>query len=195
MTDARAARRGAQRGATLIEILVSLIILLVGLLGLIGVMVQSQRAQQESYQRVQALLLVQDMVTRISSNRTAADCYVQATALGTGNAAVPDASACVATGTTAAQLTRATQDLQDWKSLLLGAAESSGGNSVGAILAARGCVTKNATTGVFQVAVAWQGVQSAGAPPAGITCGSGSYGTDDAQRRAVSVTLLPVKST
>lgn len=194
MTHARVAGRRGQRGATLIEILVSLIILMVGLLGLIGVMVQSQRAQQESYQRVQALLLVQDMVTRIATNRTAADCYVQASALGTGNSAVPDASGCVATGTTAAQLARATQDLQDWKSLLLGAAESSGGNSVGSILSARGCVTKNITTGVFQVAVAWQGVQTVGAPPAGISCGAGSYGSDDAQRRAVSVTLLPVKS-
>ena len=86
-------------------------------------MVQSQRAQQESYQRVQALLLVQDMVARIGTNRTAADCYVQATPLGTGNAAVPDASACVAVGTTAAQLNRATQDLKDWKDLLLGSAE------------------------------------------------------------------------
>lgn len=194
MTAVRAPGRRKQRGATLIEILVSLVIMLVGLLGLIGVMVQSQRAQQESYQRVQAMLLVQDMIARIGSNRAAADCYVQATPLGTGNTAVPDASGCTAVGATAAQLTRVTQDLTDWKALLLGSAEISGGNSVGAILGARGCVTKDATTGIFQIAVAWQGVQATGAPPAGVTCGTGSYGTDDAQRRAVSVTVLPVKS-
>lgn len=192
MTSARAARRGGQRGATLIEILVSLVILLVGLLGLIGVMVQSQRAQQESYQRVQALLLVQDMASRIGTNRAAADCYLPAGPLGTGSAVVAATPGCTLANTDARQQ-RAVEDLNAWRNLLLGSAESSGGNSVGAILSARGCVTKDATTGVFQVAVAWQGVQTVGAPPPGVACGSGLYGTED-QRRAVSITLLPVKA-
>jgi len=180
-----------QRGATLIEILVSLVILMMGLLGLIGVMIQSQRAQLESYQRVQALTLVQDMAARINANRVAADCY-QVASLGTAYTDTPDASAC-ASGSTD-QKTRATKDLTDWNSLLKGAAEMSGGNQVGAILGARGCITKDATSGVFQISVAWQGNQTGGAPPAGITCGSGSYGTDDGQRRAVSITLLPASS-
>jgi type IV pilus assembly protein PilV len=65
---------------------------------------------------------------------------------------------------------------------------------VGAILGARGCITKDAATGVFQVSVAWQAVESGGAPPAGITCGSGSYG-NEAHRRAVSITVLPATAT
>jgi len=189
MTTARLQRgRRNQSGATLIEILVSLIILLVGLLGLIGLMVQSQRAQLESYQRVQALLLVQDMVARINNNRIAADCYQVTGALTAASAAPVAATGCPGSVN---QKARATQDLVDWQNLLAGAAETSGGNSVGAVLAASGCITKNAATGVFQVSVAWQGVQTVGAPPAGITCGQGSYGTDDAQRRAVSLTVLP----
>jgi len=188
MTNARVRRgRQSQRGATLIEILVSLIILMVGLLGLIGLMVQSQRAQLESYQRVQALLLVQDMVARIGNNRKAADCYQLVGDLSATSAA-PSAAGC-GTGS-ANQKTRATQDLVDWQNLLAGAAEVSGGSKVGAILAARGCITKDATTGIFQVSVAWQGVETVGAPPAGITCGQGQYGTE-IQRRAVSVTVLP----
>ena len=179
-----------QRGATLIEILVSLVILMIGLLGLIGVMIQSQRAQLESYQRVQALTLVQDMAARINANRLAADCY-QVASLGTDFAGTPDASGC-ASGSTD-QKTRATKDLTDWNSLLKGAAEMSGANQVGAILGARGCITKDADTGVFQIAVAWQGNQTGGAPPAGVTCGNGSYG-DDGQRRAVSITVLPASS-
>jgi type IV pilus assembly protein PilV len=186
------ARCRGQRGATLIEILVSLVILLVGLLGLIGVMVQSQRAQQESYQRVQAVLLVQDMVARIGTNRGAADCYLPAGAVGTGSAVLTATPGCTL-ATTDPRQQRALDDLNAWRNLLLGSAESLGGNNVGAVLAARGCVTKDATSGVFQVAVAWQGVQTVGAPPAGVDCGAGSYGTE-AQRRAVSVTLLPVKS-
>jgi type IV pilus assembly protein PilV len=154
-------------------------------------MIQSQRAQLESYQRVQALTLVQDMAARINSNRIAADCY-QAASLGTGYTATPDASGC-ASGSTG-QKTRATKDLTDWNNLLKGAAELSGANQVGAILGARGCITKDATSGVFQIAVAWQGNQTGGAPPSGISCGTGSYGSDDGQRRAVSITLLPASS-
>jgi type IV pilus assembly protein PilV len=180
----------SQAGATLIEILVSLVILMLGLLGLIGVMVQSQRAQLESYQRVQALMLVQDMVARINTNRLAADCYVMAGALGTASAAVTATPGC-ALATSDAKQQRAQADLNDWRNLLLGSAEVSAGNNVGSILGARGCITRDATTGIYQVAVVWQGVQSVGAPPASITCGAGQYGTDDAQRRAVSVTLIP----
>jgi type IV pilus assembly protein PilV len=176
-----------QRGATLIEILVALIILMVGLLGLIGVMIQSQRAQLESYQRAQAMLLVQDMAARINSNRVAADCYAVAVTLGTGSPTIPPCG--VGSGT---QQARADEDLEAWDSLLKGSAETSGGGSnVGAMLGARGCIQKDAATGIFQVSVAWQGSQAAGAPPAGITCGTGSYGSDDAQRRAVSITVLP----
>lgn len=185
----RALRQRPQRGATLIEVLVALLILMIGLLGLVGVMIQSQRAQLESYQRVQALLLAQDIAGRINANNPAARCYVQVGFIGTGNAAVPDASGC-ATGSTA-QKTRTTADLVEWKSLLLGSAETISGSSVGAMLGARGCVTRDDTTGIYQVSVVWQGVGSAGAPPAGISCGSGQFGADDAQRRAVSITLVP----
>lgn len=185
---------GRQRGATLIEILVSLVILMLGLLGLIGVMVQSQRAQLESYQRTQAMLLVQDMAARINANRVAADCYASNTVtLGAGYSATPDASAC-ASGS-AAQKNRVTSDLTQWNAQLKGAGETMGGGAtpVGGILSARGCVTKNASTGVFQVSVAWQAVESGGAPPAGITCGTGSFG-GEAYRRAVSITVLPATS-
>jgi type IV pilus assembly protein PilV len=177
-----------QRGATLIEILVSLVILMLGLLGLIGVMIQSQRAQQESYQRMQALLLVQDMAARINGNRAAADCYVQPSALGTGNTSTPALGVC-AYGLATSQGARASQDLAEWKDLLLSSAEVSNGDKVGSILGARGCVTKD-IDGVFQVSVVWQGMQAGGAPPAGIACGASQYG-DESLRRAVSVTVIP----
>lgn len=177
-----------QRGATLIEVLVSLVILMVGLLGLVGVMIQSQRSQVESYQRVQALLLAQDMSSRLNANKTAASCYVLSTFLGTGGSAIPSASACTATGVTTGQQDRVVQDLTEWNNLLLGSAElASNSDKVGAVLGARGCITKDANN-LYQVSVAWQGAGSTVAPPAGLTCGTGQYG-DDAARRAVSVTV------
>lgn len=180
--------RGSQRGATLIEVLVSLVILMVGLLGLVGVMIQSQRAQVESYQRVQALLLAQDMASRLNANKTVAACYVLAGVLGTGGIAIPASTACTVTGATIGQKDRVVADLTEWHNLLLGSAELSGTDRVGSVLAARGCITKDGAD-LYQVSIAWQGTGATAAPPAGITCGQGSYGADDAARRAVSITL------
>jgi type IV pilus assembly protein PilV len=180
-------RRAGQRGTTLIEVLVTLIILMVGLLGLVGLMVQSQRGQVESYQRVQALVIMQDMVNRINTNRKSAACYVTATYVGTGGT-LP--SAC-AIGT-AEQKATADRDLSEWSSLLLGAAETSGGNNAGAMIGARGCVTSVATD-VYRVTVAWQGQSATKAPPASadaavdIPCAKDLYNSDgtDNLRRAV----------
>lgn len=183
---ARRQMRNGQRGATLIEILVSLVILMVGLLGLVGIMVQSQRSQVESYQRVQALLLIQDMAARMNANKVVATCYVLPTYVGTGNDVVPLAAAC-GVGS-AEQKARAERDLTEWRELLLGAAELSGADKVGAVLGARGCIQKDAASDVYQVSVAWQGGGLTAAPPAGVPCGQGSYG-DEAARRAVSITV------
>jgi type IV pilus assembly protein PilV len=180
--------RGGQRGATLIEVLVSLVILMIGLLGLVGLMVQSQRAQLESYQRVQALLLMQDMATRLSSNKTVASCYVLGTFLGTGNSTVPAASACAVATATADQKARVTQDLTEWRDLLLGTAELVGTDKVGGVLGARGCITRDAANDLYQVSVAWQGSAAMAAPAAGVTCGQNLYG-EEAARRAVSITV------
>ncbi|HEX7888310.1 MAG TPA: type IV pilus modification protein PilV [Ramlibacter sp.] len=188
-------RVSSQLGASLIEVLVSMVILMIGLLGLIGVMIESQRAQLESYQRAQALLLVQDMAARIGGNRMASECYSQAAGVmfGTDHGTVAAVTPGCASGTVAekaAREDRATRDLREWQDLLLGSTEQIGGSNVGSMLGARGCIAKDATTGVFMVSVAWQGGQTLGGPPAAITCGSGQYG-DETKRRAVGLTLIP----
>lgn len=185
-------RRQVNRGSSMIEVLVTLVILMLALLGLVGLMVQSQRSQMESYQRVQALLVVQDMANRINANRKAAGCYVVTTAvdgtpyLGT---TTPPATALTPTCTvgTAAQQAMALQDLTDWSNLLLGTSEKSGTSNVGVMLGARGCV-ELVSVGVYRVSVVWQG-NGKTAAPAGVGCAAGLYG-DEAQRRAVAV---PVK--
>jgi type IV pilus assembly protein PilV len=182
----RPMRRG-QAGATLIEVLVSMLILMFGLLGLVGVMVQSQRAQVEAFQREQALLIAQDMVNRMTVNKAAVACYVLASYLGVDHTTPPASTSC-ASGTSA-QKTRFANDMSDWLSMLQGAATAVGTSSVGGVPDARGCITKDATTGIYQVSVAWQGSVSSSAPPAGITCGNTSY-TPDESRRAVALTVL-----
>jgi len=175
----------------MLEVLVSLVILVFGLLGLLGLQAHSQIATFESYQRGQALILVHDMADRLSTNRSAAGCYVT-TALappyaGTG-AATPVCNAAVGTATTRAL---ADADLAAWDSALKGASETQGGASVGAVLGARGCVTFIPATNSYRVAVAWQGMASTVAPTAGdpsATCAQDLYG-NEAQRREVSVTV------
>jgi len=195
----------AQAGSSIIEVLVTLIILLVGLLGLAGLMVQGQRSEMESYQRVQALILLQDMAGRINANRAVAfaapQCYAYTNAtngtpyLGTGSTLVP---AC-ATGT-ALQNLQAVQDMTAWDTTLKGAAETSGGSNVGAMVGARGCVSYAAATelldslgaaivgtGIYTLSVAWQGLGNTFAP-VGLKCGQNLYG-NEAQRRVVSLTF------
>ena len=182
-------RSQAQRGSSLIEVLVTMVILMVGLLGLVGLMVQAQRGQVESYQRIQALVVLQDMVNRINTNRKAAGCYVTATYVGTAGT-LP--TACAA-GETAEQNATADRDLVEWQQLLLGSAETvSGGgvtSNVGAMIGARGCVTTLAAN-FYRVTVAWQGTSATVAPAASaaaaadIPCAKDLYGAD-AFRRAV----------
>jgi type IV pilus assembly protein PilV len=72
----------SQRGISLIEVLIAMVILAIGLLGLVGLQGRLHVTQVESYQRAQALILLQDMTNRIALNRTDALAYVTAEPLG-----------------------------------------------------------------------------------------------------------------
>lgn len=181
-----------QTGSSIVEVLVTLVILLIGLLGVAGLMIQSQRSEMESYQRVQALILLQDMVDRINANRQVASCYAFTDAadgapfLGNGTSITP---ACVLG--TSEQFGRAIADMTSWNDVLLGASEVKGTNNVGAIIGARGCVSVDATTTppTYTVSVAWQGIGSTIAPPTA-TCGIDQFGNEaDGLRRVVNVTF------
>lgn len=178
--------RFLQQGTTMLEVLVTIVILAFGMLGLAGLQSKIFVAEMESYQRAQAVLLLNDMVDRINANRSAAATYVLAagTTLGTGDTQPADCSAA------AAGLAR---DKCEWSNALKGAAETSGGTKVGGVIGALGCVTllqaENPTLGVctpgiYQVTVAWQGLNATSAPSA--TCGQNSFGSDDRLRRALS---------
>jgi type IV pilus assembly protein PilV len=185
------------------EVLISMLIIALGLLGLAGMQVRMQQAEFESYQRSQALVLLYDMVERIQAHRGAArNCFAFTTnANGTpflGTGATPPGG-CVSTGT-AADNAMADASIAEWDALLDGAAETSGGASVGAMIGARGCVQYDATTelagqpgtGVFTVVVAWQGQAQTAAPTnadgTAINCANTLYG-DETQRRAIATTF------
>lgn len=189
--DTRRVVRSA--GFSMVEVLVTLVIISLGLLGMIGMQVRSHQAELESYQRAQALILLNDLVARVNTNRKAARCYEMTDAangspyLGYGSSVTPS---CTAWGTAELQA-QAVADLTAWNDLLEGAAETHGGNSVGAMLGARGCISFDAGTNLYRISVAWQGLIDTVDPTsvdAALTCGKDLYGAET-RRRIVSTTL------
>jgi len=175
--------RHAQRGLTLVEVLITMVILAIGLLGLVGLQARLQVLQIEAYQRAQALMLLRDMSSRIANNRNNAATYVTASPVGVG-------MTCPALSGTP---TRRERDLFEWCNSLQGASEeSSAGAQVGAMVGGRGCV-EDLGAGQFMVTVAWQGMAPLGAPPESVTCGlnlynggAGSVCVSDLCRRVVT---------
>ncbi len=162
-----------QAGVGLLEVLIALLVLSVGLLGMAAMMVRAHQAEMESYQRAQALILLEDIAARMTANRPARNCYAQANPLGTGSSF-----------TGAGCNSIADDDLVAWDALLKGASETKDGASVGAMVGARGCITGSNEN--YVVSVAWQGLSQTAAPTN--TCGQNLYG-NDAQRRVVSRTV------
>lgn len=155
-----------QRGTSLIEVMVSLLIVSVGLLGLAGLQSRLQAAEFDSYQRSQALVLLDDMASRITVNRANAASYstTAANPLGAGMVCpVP------ANGATRQQL-----DVASWCHSLQGAAEISGGARAGAMIGGRGCV-EALPDNEYLVSVTWQGFQPITAPASGADCGQNLY--------------------
>ena len=153
------------RGVSLVEVLVTIVILAVGLLGLAGLQVRLQSSELESYQRTQALILLEDMANRLSANRANAATYVTATAnpLGVGDS---QPTACSGTGHS--------YDACQWSNALKGAAEqSSVSTNIGAMLGARGCIEDLGTGDQFMITVVWQGMTPISAPFS--NCGVGLY--------------------
>jgi len=173
--------RTLQRGASMIEVLVTLVIIAFGLLGMAGLQMRLQVSEMESYQRSQALLLLNDMASRIATNRTAAASYVVANAVyGTGGGSDCDPPA--------GNDSTVVRDLKEWNCALLGASEVKDGANLGAMVGGRGCV--QLVGGDYMVTVAWQGLTPIAAPPTSVTCGLNEYngGTcvNDLCRRAVT---------
>ena len=174
-----------QRGVSLIEVLVTLLILAFGLLGVAGLQSKMSLAEMESYQRSQALQALAGMTERMSANPTQAANYLIAGTIGSGDNQPPDCTT-VATGPA--------RDLCEWSKSLKGASETKSGTNVGGMYGAVGCITQRqainptpgvCTAGIYQVSVAWQGLNPTKAVPT-LACGAGSFGADDSNRRVIA---------
>ena len=186
--------RHAQRGTSLIEILVTLVILSFGLLGIAVFHVKAQVASLESYQRAQAVILLEDMHARISASPGQAAAYKTASnaTIGTGETVTNCSSKTVGSA----------RDLCEWSVALRGAAEvKADGTKVGGMIGARGCIEElqsaiatgaTCRQGVYLVTVVWQGLHATRAPSQ--ACGRTLYGAESGGlRRAISTRVaVPV---
>lgn len=179
-----------QRGISMIEVLITCLVLAVGLLGIAVFQSKSTVGSLESYQRAQAIILLEDMSARLQGNPKNAGNYLVNLA-GTGDAR-PDDCSGVAAG--------AERDLCEWSAALKGASELANGNSkVGAMIGARGCVTQvqaeNRVDGacvpaIYQISVVWQGMHETIAPAD--TCGKGLYGGEGNRRAIGAQVTIPL---
>lgn len=183
-----------QAGFSLLEVLVALVIVVVGLLGVIGLQAVAQQTEFESYQRAQALIMLNDMVEKINTNRTSAPCFAITGSAGTpyyGTAGVGFVGTVNCTSGFYNEETRvlANAAMVSFDQALRGATETRGGSAVAALVGARGCVTLDAATNTYTVAVVWQGLTST-YRIASINCATGLYGdVNDTNRRVVWTTL------
>lgn len=169
-------------GSALLEVLVTIVILSFGLLGVAGLQARVYVMEFESYQRAQAVVILNDIAERVASNPDAAAAYAAASPLG-GGGALADCSA----------LTDAARDACETGNLLRGSGERQGVAGVGAMDAARACISSFTATSTkafnrcqtgLQIDVVWRGRSPTIIPSA--TCGAMSYGANDAYRRVIS---------
>jgi len=172
-----APHRAAQSGALLIEVLIAVLICAFGLLGFAGMQARAVSTDFETLQRSEALVLLEDMVSRMNANRAHAGDYVSAGLLG-------DGAAADCTGLTGAAL-----DMCEWSNLIRGSAEQRAGSTIGAMISARGCITRPATsTDRYVISIAWQGIVQTAAPAS--PCGQGDAAfPDETLRRTASATV------
>ena len=176
------------RGFSMIEILVALLIIAVGVLGAAALQSRAGQAGMETYQRTQALLLVEDMVSRMKNNKSHVSACYAAVGRGTpgylGTGVTRGNSSCNA---------QADRDLEQWHNLLRGSSELSDNTTsaeqLGGILNARGCITELAASGEYRGSVAWQGLSSLVAQDGKDACGRGAFESGETYRRVVGVTL------
>jgi type IV pilus assembly protein PilV len=170
------------RGSALLEVLITIVILAFGLLGVAGMQARVHVLEFESYQRAQAVVILNDIAEQLAANPAAAAAYAAASPLG-GSGALADCSA----------LADVARDVCEMSNLLKGAGERQGAAGVGAMNQARACITSftavstrafNRCQTGLQIDVVWQGRSSTIVPSVG--CGAMSYGANDTYRRAIS---------
>lgn len=151
----------------MIEVLIAFAIAVIGVWALMEMQAKLHKSEMEAYQRSQAVILLNDMASRIATNRINAGSYVTA----------DPAADFLGSGMTCPTLPSPASvkelDHREWCLTLQGVGETQSGASVGAMVGARGCI-EDIGGGQFMVTVVWQGLTPISAPPESVDCGKAS---------------------
>ncbi len=192
--------RRAMRGVGMIEVLVTIVILIIGLLGLAGLQSKASIAEMESYQRANALALAREMEDNIASGRGLLNDDPVSGAAGyltlAGSGTSPTVYGTGDSYTSCTALSGASRSVCNWSLALKGASETRGGQNVGAMIGARGCIiaTSNPSSAVadFFIVVVWQGIgpeaEPASTSPGGRCAANHDFGAG--LRRSVTTRVL-----
>lgn len=144
----------ANRGFSLIEVLVALVVLVIGLIGVFNLHTVSKRSSFESFQQTQASYYAHDIVNRMKLNKSLLIGY---NGTYSGKLSAP-AKACVGAAVICSNNETRLWDLYSWEQLLVGASEKLGQRSVGGLDSPTACIESNAN-GNVQVVITWRGIR------------------------------------
>lgn len=186
-------KRHADRGFTLIEVLITLIVFAIGILTVAGLQIVSKKTNYDAVQRTTASMLAQDIIQRMRANGdTSWGSYITED-LGGSSLGVP-ASNCSTAGVTCSPAQMATYDLYSWEQAIDGASDGNTGGLVDPSACIRG--PAGGGEGSYIIILAWRGVNELSNPTidagtggiaTGCGAGDGNYGTNDANRRVLMV--------
>ena len=179
----------AQRGFSLIEMLVALVIFSVGLLAIAGLQTMSKQANFEALQRTMASQIAYGLLEDMRVNGDAINTYVGAGELGDGSRGGEPAPNCSG-GSICSAAQKAAHDLWFWEQVLDGNQEMSGNAGAGGLVMPTLCIGGPAAggAGIYTVTIAWRGTASMTNANAS-ACGSagGDYGNGNEFRRILQV--------
>ncbi len=150
-----------QKGVGLVEVLVALMVFSMGMLGIASLQVISKRSSFEAQQRQEAVLIANDMISRIkNSGLTSAQIktYFDNKDFAADPLDPPDSPSvnCVTANCTVAQLVE--YDLISWHKSIYGSSIEASGQKISGLASAKGCIDvtqDSGTTTKVTVTVAW----------------------------------------
>lgn len=173
------------RGASLIEVLITTFVFGTGVLGMAGLQVVSKKTNYDAIQHTQAGMLAFSVLEKMRANPVClAEYLTNDLADDVAQYSVPDCATGACVGEPLARF-----DLIKWNEGLQGNAEVLDGVSVGGIAEPTACITgpANGDSGLYTVAIAWRGITPQAQPdefdaddPRSNSCGADKSAYDDA---------------
>ncbi len=155
--------RPANRGFSLIEVLITMVVIAIGLLTAAGLQLISKKTNYDALQRTQAAQLGQDIAERLRANARNGDAYLTADA----TALVEPGTDCSAAEAACTAAEIAAYDLWLWGQALLGTAEKDpDDNSAGGLVDPTACIT--GSDGRYRITIAWRGITPLPKPEASL---------------------------